>query len=294
MQIKSYPEFHPLEKEHKPLFDELFLKFPPAISEFTFTNLYSWRNIYKISLTLFDGFIVLRSERDNKKRFFMPLGDGSVKNVIEKILNEANTSFIRLPEVTGELFSADNHFVLGLDRDNYDYLFKAEDLVSLKGKKYDGKRNLIKKFNSMHKYEYLKLDATSIKQCLDFEERWCSVKDCDGVEGLSNERQAIREMVDNCSDFQLIAGAIKVEGKISALALAERLNKNTLVMHVLKADPNMVGLYQVVTNEFLTHEAGNFEYVNFEQDLGVAGLRTAKLSYHPIELVKKYTLTRAL
>ncbi|MFA5271290.1 MAG: phosphatidylglycerol lysyltransferase domain-containing protein [Candidatus Omnitrophota bacterium] len=290
MQIKTYPEFQSLEKEHKPLFDELFLKMPPVISEFTFTNLYSWRNIYKISVSNLDGFLLLLSEKNSKRSFFMPLGDGSVKNIIEKVLAVQNVIFVRLPETVAELFKNNNQFALELDRDNCDYLFKVEDLVLLKGKKYDGKRNLIKKFKSLYNYEYQKLDKTNIKQCLDFEERWCSVKDCDGVEGLNNERQAIREMADNCSDFGLIAGAIKVDGKICALTIAERLNKNTLVLHVLKADPNMIGLYQVMTNEFLTRQAAGFEYVNFEQDLGILGLRKAKLSYGPIEIINKYIL----
>lgn len=290
MQIKSYPEFQLLEKEHKPLFNELFLKFPPIISEFTFTNLYSWRAIYKISLASLDGCIVLRSEKDNKKRFFMPLGEGDIKSVMEQILNEKNSIFFRLPEDVAAYFLNDSHFTLELDRDNSDYLFRTQDLVKLQGKKYDGKRNLIKKFKSAYKYEYLRLDASNIKECLDFEEKWCSVKDCDGVEGLNNERQAIREMVGNCSDFALAAGAIKVEGKICALAISEKLNKNTLVMHVLKAGPNMPGLYQTITNEFLAAEAKDFEYVNFEQDLGVPGLRKAKLSYNPIKLINKYTL----
>ncbi|MFA6282445.1 MAG: phosphatidylglycerol lysyltransferase domain-containing protein [Candidatus Omnitrophota bacterium] len=292
MQIKTYPEFQPLEKEHKPLFDELFQKTPPVISEFTFTNLYSWRNVYKISISSLDGFILLLSEEDNKKSFFMPMGDGSVMNVMQKVLTKQNANFIRLPETVADFFKGDNRFTIELDRDNCDYLFKVEDLVLLKGKKYDGKRNLIKKFKSVYGYEYQKLDKTNIKQCLDFEERWCLVKDCDSIEGLNNERQAIQEMADNCSEFGLIAGAIRVLGKICALTIAERLNKDTMVLHILKADPDMIGLYQVMTNEFMARESAGFKYVNFEQDLGVPGLRKAKLSYNPIELIKKYTLTR--
>ena len=62
-------------------------------------------------------------------------------------------------------------------------------------------------------------------------------------------------------------------------------------MHVLKADPNVAGLYQAMLHEFLEHEAGNFNYVNLEQDLGIEGLRKSKQSYHPIEMIKKYTLS---
>ncbi len=75
-----------------------------------------------------------------------------------------------------------------------------------------------------------------------------------------------------------------------ALAIAEQLNLQTLVLHVLKADPNMPGLYQVMLNEFLARKGRPFTYVNMEQDLGVEGLRKAKLSYYPAFMVKKFTI----
>jgi hypothetical protein len=55
----------------------------------------------------------------------------------------------------------------------------------------------------------------------------------------------------------------------------------------------MAGLYQLMHNEFLAREAANFEYVNMEEDLGLEGLRKAKSSYHPVNLVKKYTVKLA-
>lgn len=117
------------------------------------------------------------------------------------------------------------------------------------------------------------------------------VKDCDKVEGLNNERQAIREIINNFGSFNLIGAFIKVKGNICAVAIGEKLNSNTLVMHVLKADPFMQGLYQVILNDFLLKDCGNFEYINLEQDLGVEGLRQAKLSYHPARIIEKYTLS---
>ena len=112
------------------------------------------------------------------------------------------------------------------------------------------------------------------------------------MEGLFEERQAIREMIANCAEFDLVAGAIRVERKICALAIAQRLNPNTLVMHVLKANPNIPGLYQLIFNEFLSREARGYEFVNLEQDLGVEGLRKSKLSYHPSGMIKKYKISR--
>jgi hypothetical protein len=139
----------------------------------------------------------------------------------------------------------------------------------------------------------MELNASSARECLDFEERWCLVKDCDYVDGLNHERQAIREMLANFDDFNLIGAAIKVKESICALAVAERLNSDTLVMHVLKADPGIQGLYQVMLNDFLLNDSGAFEYKNLEQDLGVPGLRSSKMSYPPWKIIKKYTLSLA-
>jgi hypothetical protein len=166
------------------------------------------------------------------------------------------------------------------------------DLVSLKGSKYDGKRNLIKKFKSGHQYEYGRLSAANVPECLEFEQTWCTIKNCDSVQGLSNERKALKEMAYNFSAFGLIGGAIRIAGKICAVAIAQRLNSDTLVMHILKADPNLAGLYQLINNEFLAREAGDFRFVNLEEDLGLEGLRKSKLSYHPLEMVKKYIIKK--
>lgn len=291
MNIVNYPEFEPLRKEMKSLFDEMFLKMQPQISEFTFTNLYCWRNAYGFSVSMLDGFIILRSNAKRAYSFFLPAGSLDSRPIIEKILKDSKATFIRLPEKIIDSFKDDISFSVSFDRDNSDYLYKKTDLTLLKGQKYDGKRNLIKKFKSNYKYDYVKLNASNAGECFGFEERWCVVKDCNSVESLDKERSAIKEMINSFTDFNLSGAAIKVNGAICAIAIGEKLNADTFVIHVLKADYNLPGLYQVINNEFIMNEAGNFEYVNFEQDLGVEGLRNAKLSYHPFEIVKKYTLT---
>ncbi len=291
MNINPYPQFRPLDINDKPLFTEAFENYLPRISEFTFTNLYAWRHLYKFSLADLDGLIILRSE-EKGLRFFNPIGKGDMRSVISKILGDIGGSFIRLPEDTKALFDGDDEFKITPDPDNSDYLYKTEDLVKLPGKKYDGKRNLIKKFKSTYDHEYIALDPSNAKTVLDFEDAWCSIKDCDNVTGLYNEREALREIIANFSNFKLIGGAIKTEGMIRAVAVGERLNKDTMVVHILKADPNVAGLYQVMMNEFLYRSVNAFKFVNLEQDLGIEGLRRSKLSYHPVEMVEKYTLTK--
>ena len=292
MKLSPYPKFRLIDITDKPLVDEVFRVSPPKISEFTFTNLYAWRHIYKFSLSDLNGSIILRTDEFAAPRFFTPIGKGDVKTAIEKILGYTGGSFMRVPDETKTLFEGDDSSNFEPDPDNFDYIYRTEDLVKLPGKKYDGKRNLIKKFRSTHEHEYIVLDGSNAKSVLDFEDAWCSIKDCDNVTGLYNEREALREIISNFASFKLAGGAIKTEGMVRAVAISERLNDDTLVMHILKADPNIVGLYQVMMNEFLSREGGVFKFVNLEQDLGVEGLRKSKLSYHPVEMIKKYTLTK--
>ncbi len=291
--MESYPAFEEIKKEDLLLFEEAFKNDSPRISEFTFTNLYAWKEAYRLKASLLDDLIILCSESGPSLRFFNPIGKTDKKKAIEKILNESGGFFIRIPEETKDLFGGDERFKIDLDIDNSDYLYRVEDLTSLRGRKYDGKRNLINKFQSDYVYEYIKVDAANVGECLKFEESWCAIKDCDSVEGLNNERAAIRKMIENFSDFKVFAGAIKIKNNISAVACAQRLNPDTMVVHVLKADPNVNGLYQTMLHEFISKEAQSFTYVNLEQDLGQEGLRKSKQSYHPIEMINKYTLRQA-
>ena len=99
-------------------------------------------------------------------------------------------------------------------------------------------------------------------------------------------------MLSHFQELGIVGGAIVIEGKIVAFSLGEALNPETLVVHVEKADSKFRGIYQVINNEFCIHEATNYTYVNREQDLGIPGIRKAKLSYQPHRIVETYRLER--
>ena len=291
LQIPDYPQFTALNFEHKVFFDQAFKKSPPQISEFTFTNLFSWRGAYVYEVSFLNGLLILRSEVSAPARFLQPIGIANPAEVMGRVLEDTKGVFMRIPENVTGFFEKNNRFKVEEDKNNWDYLYLSVDLVNLSGRKYDGKRNQIKKFKSEHGYAYMDIQATDADLILEFEEAWCGIKDCDHVEGLNNEREMIRQTIAHFADFGLKAGVIKINGKIRAVAIAEALNTDTLVMHILKADPAIAGLYQVMLNDFLRVHAKVFKYVNLEQDLGIPGLRTSKQSYQPINMVKKYTVS---
>jgi len=291
--IPAYPSFRELEITDKNVFDSALADYPPEISEFTFTNLYCWKDTYQFKVSRFQDVLIVRSDEQKAPVFLPAVGRAADKPGIMLVLQDSGGQFIRVPEDVKRIFEGDTLVRISEDPDNFDYVYAFADLAALQGRKFAGKRNLIKKFKSNCVYEYQAVDGTNLRECAAFEETWCSIKDCDHTPGLAHERRAYEEMLRNFSAFSLHGGVLKVGGRIAAVAIAERLNPQTLVMHILKADPHLAGGYQTMLWEFLNHETENFTYVNLEQDLGVEGLKRSKLSYHPQYMVKKYKITLA-
>lgn len=292
MGIPSYPEFRPIGLEDKKAIDEILVRSNPDICEYTFSNLYSWRSLYDLSVSLADGFILLRANKSGAKDYFEPIGLGGKGDIIKKIVREAGTSIIFVSGETKSLFEKSPEYSIIQDKDNSDYVYETKELIELRGKKFDGKRNFIKRFRQQNEYEYAVIGEQNLPECVEFVERWCEFRDCSKTESLAYEKTALLEMLKNYSYLGLSGGTIEIEGKICALALGEKLNKDTFVLHVLKSKAGITGLNQVMNQEFIAREASGYSFLNMEQDLGVEGLRKAKESYHPLKMINKFILKK--
>ena len=296
MKIPSYPGSREPELGDKQLFDSILAEIQPEICEYTFANLYAWRKLYDFSVSMYNDFVVLSAASEGSPRsglsryFFEPLGKGDKVGVIRRLAGQKGAEFRFLSEELKKVFEDDKSFAVSLDKENGDYVYNSSDLITLKGKKYDGKRNFIKRFKADNQYAYIPLSGGNAKNCIAFAEEWCKFRDCEGVESLKFESLAIREMLENFSVLGLSGGAIEIGGKVCALGIGEKLKADTFVVHILKAKDGITGLNQTMNNEFLAREAAGFKFVNMEQDLGLEGLRKSKLSYHPVKMINKYVL----
>ena len=293
MKLFAFPHFRPLTKADQALLEGAFRNNPPEISEYTFANLFAWRDSYDFRIAQCENFLVIAAVRNAEENFLPLIGKGDIVSAMKEVLCAAKGSFIRVPESAASLVRSDTFFAVQEDRDNFDYVYRISDLAEFKGRKYDGKRNFVKRFAAANVYEYRPVSDALRNACLEFEERWCSVKECEKDEGLRNERHAFEVMVKNFSLFNLIGGTIVINDSVVALAVAQELAPLTLVMHFLKADASFEGLYPTMVKEFLSRQAPQYALVNFEQDLGAAGLRKSKLSYHLSHMVKKYKVSAA-
>jgi hypothetical protein len=309
MSIPEFPNARPLALEDKPLFDRLFAEAQPEVSQYTFTNIFAWRKGRNTQVSQLNGVVLVSLELPDRKVFLEPqLEPGACadqRGAMEKCLQHQwgkPAEFKYLSWNTAALFQGDPDFEVLSDRDNSDYLYNASDLIDLPGRQYDAKRNFIKRFSSGHDYRYLEVTPELARECLEFEEHWCLDRSCQSDEGLSHEQEAIVEMLESfpapgstaignrlpSTGFGIRGGAIEAEGSIVAFALGEALNRDTVVIHIEKADPAFHGLYQLINQQFLEHRWRDYAYVNRQQDLGIEGLRRAKESYYPHHLVEKH------
>ncbi|MDD5603353.1 MAG: phosphatidylglycerol lysyltransferase domain-containing protein [Eubacteriales bacterium] len=177
------------------------------------------------------------------------------------------------------------------DRDNSDYLYITENLIHLKGGKYDSKRNHINKFKKLYgEFEYEEIDSSLISDCKEVNEEWCRKIGCEEHKPLYCEKIANFELLDNYEALGVSGAVIKVGGRPQAFTVGEMLNDETAVIHIEKANTDIHGLYTIINKEFCIRSWSDTRYINREQDLGIEGIRKAKLSYHPHRMVDKYSL----
>ena len=293
---KTLMEFRPLRFEDKPSVDAALAADPPETSELTFTNLWVWRRKRAVGIARdADGAVALLCEERGERFFLPPVGTPDPAATAARLLAHARGAgfaFVmrRAPAAMARTLAAAG-FAAVPDRDNFDYVYAVQGLASLEGRHFDGKRNQIRQLTQAHACAFAPLDDAAVADCLALEEQWCDLRACLLDEGLAAEQEAIGGCLRSRRELGVFGGVIRVDGRLKAFAIAERLGRDTAVVHFEKADPAVTGLYQLI-NHWLCREAlGAFAFVNREQDLGIPGLRQAKAGWRPHHLVEKWTVT---
>ena len=300
-----------IKLEDKALFNSYFHKYPPQISEFTFTNLYMWRNFYGFNFMEWKDHLLLFS-RDifeakkipasgNKKAlyFFPPIGPNPAEIIVSLFENLKEVEFHRVPERISEdirnhsKFSSLSIDILE-DRDNWDYVYETEKLRNLPGNQYRQNRRWLNKFLENYDYEFKILTENEVELIKKLQLEWCILRECEDDEGLKEEELAIYDALDNFLALDFQGAIICIDDKCAAYTFGEMLNPETMVIHVEKAHMDYEGAYQAINNLFLKNSFEEVIYVNREQDLGVPGLRRAKESYKPIRMEKKSIIYRKI
>lgn len=296
--------------ESRSLLEEYLQGFDYKTSGLSFSAMYMWRNINQFCYEIIGDYMCmagishLELEQGIEEPFLFPpltkTGEYEPKKLREtifeakRIFEEKGHSFsIRLLplHMVDILKSACPHEMRYIeDRPNYDYIYKTQDLIDLKGREYHPKKNHLNYFKNNYEYKYVALTSDMAGDAMKFIDEFNKRKEVPDHEMLmlKMEEEAMEDVFNNLEKIGYLAGAIIINDRIEALSVGGVLNKNTVTVHVEKANINYRGLYQAINNEFCKHVAANVKYINREEDMGIPNLRKAKLSYKPVKLLEKH------
>lgn len=267
-------------------------------SDYTVGAMYMWRDFYETQFAVQDDMIFYKVKFSEHISFTLPVGSGSLENAMASLSNYCKTKelpmwFCTVPEQTVPILVDQFHGEVPCppNRDWADYLYNAEDLAEMAGRRYSGQRNHINKFKKLYPdYSYHRITPDNTPRVIDF---LIDYEKNHGKESSLAQEELRRtlELTLYLDKFNLPGAFIEVAGVIVSLAIGEVVN-DTLYCHIEKANRDYQGAYQMIVKEFSSDmmKTHGILYINREEDVGDEGLRTSKLSYHPVQLLDKYCI----
>lgn len=266
--------------------------------EFTFANIFLWSVHYKVTYAIIENMLVFRSRYENTSYTF-PIGNGDEKQVIEVLIELCREEDVELAMHSVSKSQAERleeyfpgMFQITFVRDDADYIYESEALISLAGKKYHGKRNHIRRFKENYPdWTYEEMTDANQEECMNMAREWRNLNGCEEDEEKQAEFCVTLRSIQMRKELGLHGGLIRAGGKVVAISIGEPSGADTFVVHIEKAFGDIQGAYPIINQQFAEHEAVGFRYINREDDVGIEGLRKAKLSYHPAFLLEKAYVT---
>lgn len=301
-EFPRFPDFRPLALADRDFIAERLWAYQPQVSEMTFTNLFIWREPYQTEWAVLDEHMLFLVQDEGKHFYFLPpMGPGPrleiARTALQWLQDSHTPDALRIERADArlveELRGAED-FIIEPTREHFDYIYPRETLATLAGRKFSAKRNHINSFMRENTYIYEPMNADNVKECLRVACLWCEKHRCEDDMSLLEERDAVFAALTHFEALRVVGGVIRIAGMVQAFTIGERLNDDTFVVHIEKADPDIRGLYPLINQEFVKHSAGQVLWVNREQDMGEPGLRKAKESYYPDRLVEKFRIWRGL
>lgn len=264
--------------------------------DFTFTNLLAWNSKFKTKYAVIEDTLFLRfCEVDEEYYYMMPIGPMDIVKAIDLMKQDAieNKIAFQMKGISHDMWEIINtaipdKFEYIHDRDNDEYIYLSEKLISLSGKKLQSKRNHINRFKTDNpSWEYISITTDEhLKECREMLEEWELDKD-KSDKSILHDYTAASIMIDNFHYLGLTGGAIKIDNKMIAFTMGEKLTEDCFVVHVEKAFSHVNGAYTIINQQFVENEASGFRYINREEDMGIESLRKAKKSYYPEILLEE-------
>ena len=293
--------FRDMVPEDYALFQAYVEGVPYSNSNYSFANMYVWREHYHIQIAPMPEALYVRgrvAETDPYAHYQpMTRHDASLPRVLEQV--EADCKEHGSPFL---IYGADEHFVRWMrqedlegvyqiepDRDNFEYVYETEKLARLSGKKLHGKRNHVNAFVKKYAYQVEELDGRHTADCMQIFDEWAQDRE---AADTAPERAAIQQALQYREQLHLCGLIVYVEGRPVAFTVGEQYHPEIALVHFEKAVPDIDGGFPFVNQQFAQWWEGKVPCINRAEDMGVEGMRKAKLSYRPCHMIHKYTIRK--
>ena len=290
-------EFQRLRLSEKEAYEKILFSCPGRSCEYAFANMYSWG---RQEAAFFPDCVGFFSHFYGKSVYPYPIGTGDRRAVLEALIRDARERGIpcRIVSMTkAETEELEQwfpgKFLIRTDRDGFDYVYAIDDLADLKGRKFQKKRNHFNRFQAQHPdYICVALTPENLAQAQDMVDAWYQRRIAEDPHGeYLLEQVAINRAFRHFATLGMEGLMLQDGGEILAVTMGSRLSQDTFDIHFEKAREDVDGAYAAINCEFaryLRYRHPELEYLNREDDMGLEGLRKAKLSYQPHHFEEKY------
>ena len=282
--------FHQLTLNDRPTMQAVMLHAGRRNCNYTFANLVGWQFWYYTEVCVLENAVVLRYTFDGQRAYMVCTAEELSLELTEALLDDSNgdLTLIGLEDSQVPQLQTSHSISVEPVRNQYDYIYRRTDLAELHGSHLNAKRNHIHRFRAEHPYfEYRPLTSELFDECRRLMEIWQEEKDASDT--IDAEKQVMETIFSNWDALGMIGGSIFVDGRMVAFTYGAAVTTDTFDVCVEKADRHVEGAFAIINQQFAEHLPEQYIYLNREEDMGIPGLRQAKLSYHP-EILLTYNV----
>ena len=257
---------------------------------YTFANLVGWQFWYYTEVCVLENAVVLRYTFDGQRAYMVCTAEELSLELTEALLDDSNgdLTLIGLEDSQVPQLQTSHSISVEPVRNQYDYIYRRTDLAELHGSHLNAKRNHIHRFRAEHPdFEYRPLTPELFDECRRLTEIWQEDKNVNV--SITAERRVMETIFSNWDALDMIGGSIFVDGRMVAFTYGAAVTTDTFDVCVEKADRHVEGAFAIINQQFAEHLPEQYIYLNREEDMGIPGLRQAKLSYHP-EILLTYNV----
>lgn len=254
----------------------------PTISEYSFGNLFLFQSTHWYEWFELDGKRYIKGLSYTSEWFLLPLFKIQNTDELKRALDHAHASYLYPIDDVSKTFFSDKEWRFESLLSESDYLYSTETIRTYPGRAFDGRRNLVHQFEGTHTVESKPLLPDDALIVLD---GWYHQ-----MQTAEMEVSACKLALKHWSELSLFGRTTYADQKPVGIAIGEHLNNKTVVLHFAKALGPEKGVYQYLYQDFARSIPDTYIYLNWEQDLGVAGLRQAKEAYKPISHITKWRI----